>query len=320
MRSRKIIKKFVQLTAILLLIVFALPAIAYLMLQSSRIQTYVASNITRTISDQLDSKFTIGNVDIAFFYRVRLNDVYLEDLQGDTLLYARSIIAGIRNINLLNKAISIGSVDFNGAFVNLTIDSARIANIKYFVENIKSNNQKKGDWKVTFNNMRLNNSNLHLKNYHYRNREYGINFTDLNISEIEADIRRFAPSKDSLSFHISSLKFRESSGFILDGLTADFSESKTFLKFQNLAITTPSSSMTGNGVSLLFDRWSKFKRDSIFDGVKLMIDISNSSLSLDDLSYYASVFRNSDQQITFTGQLKGPISNLQGRNLAVGFA
>lgn len=319
MNSRKIIKKLVQLTAILLLIVFALPTIAYFLLQSSRIQTYVAGNLIKTISKNLNTEFTISKVEISFLYRVKLNDVYFEDVYGDTLIYAESIIAGIRNVNPVKKSVSLGSIDFNNAFIRLYIDSTRTVNVKYLVNQIKNRPKKEGKWNISFNNIRLNNSRLYLRNYYLKKRDYGINFTDMKISEIDADIKQFTPSKDSLWFRINSIEFREISGFELKNLTADFSQSKTFLNFRNLTIDTETSNIKGNGVALSFDRWSKFKRDTLFDGVNFNIDLEGSSLDLTDLGYYAPVFQNTDQHITLTGNMTGPLNNIKGRNLTIEF-
>ncbi|MBN2480901.1 MAG: translocation/assembly module TamB [Bacteroidales bacterium] len=319
MLSRKIIKKIIQLTGVLLLIVFTLPAIAYLLLQSSRIQTYVASAITKTISKNFNTELTIGKVNISFLYRVRLNDVYLEDVYGDTLLYAQSIIAGIRNVNPLKSSVSLGSIDFNEALIRLYIDSTRTANIKYFVNQIRSQKKSDGKWNIEFNNIRINHSRFYLYNYFHKNRDYGINFTDLKISEIDADIKQFNPSADSLSFYINALAFREISGFELENLTAGFSQSKTFLKFRDLKIETRTSVINADEIALTFDRWSKFKKDSLFGDVNFDIDLEGSSLNLADLGYYAPVFSNTYQSVSLTGRMTGPLNNIKGRNLNIGF-
>jgi hypothetical protein len=88
MRSRKIIKKILQISALLLILMFAMPATAFLLLQNTNIQTGVVNKVMQIVSQNLQTRFTIGKIDISFLYRVRLKDVYLEDLSGDTLLYA----------------------------------------------------------------------------------------------------------------------------------------------------------------------------------------------------------------------------------------
>ncbi|MBN1158429.1 MAG: translocation/assembly module TamB domain-containing protein [Bacteroidales bacterium] len=303
----------------LLLIVITLPAIAYLLLQSSRIQTRVATAVTRSIAKNINTEFTIGKVDISFLYRVRLNDVFLEDVYGDTLIYAGSIIAGIRNINPFNNSVSLGSIDFNDALIRLYIDSTRTANIKYFVNQLRGQKKKDSNWNVRLSNIRINSSRFDLHSYFQKNKEYGINFRDLKISEIDADIKQFNPSADSLFFYINSLAFREVSGFKLENLTAGFSLGKTFLSFRDLKIETRSSGINANEVSLSFDRWSKFKKDSLFAGVHFYVDLESSSLNLADLGYYAPVFNNTVQNVSLTSKMTGPLNNIKGRNLSIGF-
>ena len=232
MYSRKIIKKLVKIAALLLLIFITLPFVAFFLLQNSQVQTFVAGNITKIISRNLNTEVSLGKVNISFPYRLKIHDLYLEDIYGDTLIYSESLIAGIRNLNPVNHSISLGSVDLNKASVRLYIDSTRTVNIKYLVNHIKSNKQGDGKWDVSFNNIRLNNSKFHLYNFYYSSKENGINFKDLLVTNLEADIKQFTPGKDSLSFRINSLSFNESSGFAVKNLAADFSQSKKFLIFR----------------------------------------------------------------------------------------
>lgn len=144
MRSRKIIKKLVKITAILLLLVFAVPATAFLLLQSSRIQTELANRIMRVVSENLDTKFSISKIDMSFLYRIRLNDVYIEDFSGDTLLYVKSLTAGIRYVNPVKQEISVGSINLSEAFIGLSVDSTNNLNLKYLLDRFKRGWQREG--------------------------------------------------------------------------------------------------------------------------------------------------------------------------------
>lgn len=142
MQSRKFIKKIVQLTGITLLVFLALPATAFLLLQSNKIQNRLVNRAMQVVSRELDTKCSIGNIDISFLYRIRLHDVYLEDLSGDTLLFVRSLTAGIRMINPAKQTISIGSLNFDNALVSLSIDSTSTLNLNYFIKKLQGNGRK----------------------------------------------------------------------------------------------------------------------------------------------------------------------------------
>ena len=180
----------------------------------------------------LNTRFTIGKIDIAFLYRIRLNDVYLEDLSGDTLLYAESLTVGIRHINPLKQEISIGSINLNNALFRLAIDSARNLNLNYFIDKLRGNGKGKGDGKLISTTSRMTDGRFALRSYYSTPVEYGINYSDMHISGINADIKRFNPSPDSLSFFIKSLQFTEKSGFGLENLTGEFSREQNISVLQ----------------------------------------------------------------------------------------
>ncbi len=319
MLSSKIIKKLAQLAVILLLIVVAFPATAFILLQSSRIQTSVADRVMKVVSEELGTRFTISKIDIAFLYRVRLNDVYLQDMSGDTLIYVKSLTAGIRYFNPVAQKVTIGSLNFEKADLALAIDSVNGLNLSYFINKLSGNKQGKGGWTVQFANLRLRNSRFSLKNYGGRPVGYGINFSDIRVYDIDADVRQFRPSKDSLSFFVKSLSLKEKSGFILDKLSASFSQSRTFLSFRDVVMKTPYSVIKGDEIIMRFMSYNAFKADSFVNKVRLRINLSQARFDLADIGYFAPVFQNMHQQISFSGLVTGPVNNIHGKDLIIGF-
>lgn len=320
MRSRKIIKKLVQSATILLLLLLALPATAYLLLQSSRIQTSVATRVMEMVSEKLDTRFSISRINIAFLYRIRLDDVYLQDLSGDTLLYAKSVTAGIRYLNPANKVISIGSIDLEKTQVSLAIDSAYNLNLNYFLEKLRGNGKgKEGSWSVQFNNLRLRESRFNLRNFYYKTVAYGMNYSDIRVYELDADIKKFNPSKDSLSFFVKMLRLKEQGGFVLEKMTTKFSQSKTFMSFRDLEIKTPHSDINGDEITMRFRNYKAFKADSFERLVRFRISLDKSPFNLKDIGYFAPAFKNTNQEVTFSGNVYGPLSNFRGRKLSLTF-
>jgi hypothetical protein len=320
MRSRKIIKKITKLTVILLLMVIALQASAILLLQSSSIQTALANRFMKIVSEKLNTRFSISSIDISFLYRVRIKDVYLQDLNGDTLIYAESLTAGFRYINPIRREISIGSLNFNKASLALAIDSAGDLNLNYFLDKLRGNGQKKGGgWSILFNNIKLHDSRFSLRNNDYRPTEFGMNYTDLRAYAIDADVKRFSPKKDSLSFYIKSLQLKEQCGFTIDKLKGEFSQSKKFICFRKVTLKTPQSNIQGDEISLRFNGYSKFKADSFSRFVKLRVNLTGTELNLRDVGYFAPSFRYADQMVRISGKVDGPLSNLKGKDLDVQF-
>jgi hypothetical protein len=320
MVSRKIIKKFVQITAILLLIILAVPATAFLLLQNSKIQNQVTDKIMLSVSDKLGTRFSISSIDISFLYRVRLNDVYLEDLHGDTLIFVKRLTTGIKYINPASKSVSIGSINLDKAIVALAIDSTSELNLNFIIEKLKGDgNKKKAGWVVQFNNIRLQDTRFSLKNFDNNPVAYGINFSDLQTRHIDAELRRFKPSKDSLSFHLKSMRLEEKSGFIIREMSCDFSQHRTFLSFRNISLETNNSFIHGKDISLRFKDYNDFKGKAFTGNVRLRLDLEETELDFSDIGYFAPVFRDANQKIQITGLIKGPVNNIDAEDLDLHF-
>jgi hypothetical protein len=158
-----------------------------------------------------------------------------------------------------------------------------------------------------------------LKNYYSVPVDYGINFSDMKLYGINAFVKHFNPSPDSLSFEIKSFQFTEQSGFRLEKLSGKFSESKKFICFRDMGLETPYTNVKADEISLRFNDFGQFKADSFVRYVKLRLNLNQSKLDFYDLGFFTRSLRETKQVVTISGQIKGPVSNLKGKNLEIGF-
>ena len=84
--------------------------VLFLLIQIRIVQVYVAHRAAIYLSERLHTRVQIGSVDIQFFKKLVLEDVYIEDLHHDTLLYSEKLKLNIRDIDLKNHKIAIGSI------------------------------------------------------------------------------------------------------------------------------------------------------------------------------------------------------------------
>jgi hypothetical protein len=60
------------------------------------IQKWVIDEVTKAISKTTHTRTEVGHFRLSFFNQVVLKDVYIEDDQGDTLLFCKSLSAQIK--------------------------------------------------------------------------------------------------------------------------------------------------------------------------------------------------------------------------------
>lgn len=69
--------------------------VLYFLLQLPFVQNWLVHQATQYLSETLETRVSLQRVDIEFFDNVVLDELYVEDLNGDTLIYARKFSAGL---------------------------------------------------------------------------------------------------------------------------------------------------------------------------------------------------------------------------------
>ena len=289
---------------------------AFILLQSRKVQTYVAKKVMEVISENVNAKFTIRAIDISFFNKVKLNNVYIEDLNQDTLLYADQITASI--VKLPNKKrIPVNTITLENATLRLATDSANKVNIKFIIDGLRRKDTTKSPRLLTIRNIKFENSKFCLKTYNSKLNKQGINFSDLVLNKFNTEIRRFNKDADSVNFLIKSLSFEDHSGFLINNFYANTSISKNHLIFRDVKISTKLSRISGKKIALYFKSYKDFRLEAIYERVKLNLVFSPSDIDLNDIAFFSPKLYGTNQLINLSGEIKGSISNLKGRDIRI---
>ncbi|MEZ4959832.1 MAG: translocation/assembly module TamB domain-containing protein [Saprospiraceae bacterium] len=118
---------------ILALVVLSLALVVAIRIPS--VQTWATGKVAAMLSESLQAKIAVGGVKINFFKTAVLEDIYVEDRQGDTLLFAQVLKADIGIFNLLGNEIYLNHASLEGAYVDLHRRSAdSIFNYQFIVD------------------------------------------------------------------------------------------------------------------------------------------------------------------------------------------
>lgn len=112
-------KTFFRVALIILLLLLVSSIVLMLALKSPKVQTFVAQKVTEALSEKLDTKIDIGKVEITFFNRIYLEDLYIEDRRPDTLAYIGSVEATFNYFQLLRKKISLNNLKIDNVMVHM---------------------------------------------------------------------------------------------------------------------------------------------------------------------------------------------------------
>ena len=115
--KKKVLKIIGRIFLFLILLFFVL----VMVIRSPWGQDIIVSKLTDYISNKTNTKVAVGSLFITFSGDIQLEEVYLEDKAGDTLLYSKSLQLDLPIYPLLFKnEISVDDVDSEGLVANVT--------------------------------------------------------------------------------------------------------------------------------------------------------------------------------------------------------
>jgi len=143
----------------------------FISLQYPAMQTWLAQRATDILSDKLGTKVTIDRVSIQFFHRASFKNFYVEDLRGDTLLYAKEVNIGINTFSLWNKQLLVKKItldrvkfylhtDSSGQHNNLNELMAKIASAPTKVDTTAP--QSSFSWKIDLKDVGVNDADVRI--------------------------------------------------------------------------------------------------------------------------------------------------------------
>ncbi len=148
---RRFVKGTFRVLRYLFLFLFILMVAGWFVLQHEKVQNFLLTEVTDYLSEELETKVAARRIDYSFFDKLVLEDFYIEDHRGDTLLYSRALKASfdLNLLKILRKNYAIDDVYLTDARLNIFRDSAaQYSNLDLILKKIikekKTANQKKG--------------------------------------------------------------------------------------------------------------------------------------------------------------------------------
>lgn len=119
---------------------FLLVAIA---LQIPSVQNFAKDKAVTYLENKIKTKVSLGRIEIGLPKNIILEEVFLEDQQKDTLLYAKKIVADISLLKLLDNELEINAVNLNGINAKITKSIDGVFNFDYITDAFASEDKPK---------------------------------------------------------------------------------------------------------------------------------------------------------------------------------
>lgn len=292
--------------------------VAFLLIQLRNVQVFLAKKGAEYLSEKLHTRVEIGSVDIEFFKKLVLEDVYIEDLHHDTLLYAQQLKLEIGNFNIDQHKIDVSSVSLTNSKVALVqYKNEEDLNLQFILDVFKSKDtsrKQSADWDIRLQNVTLVNTSFVYQKQSHTDSTKGINYFDIHASNINSKINSVRIDHDTIHAVIDKLSTKEKSGFTLNSFSSVVKISPVGLQLDKLKIETPESKIVTN-LTFKYNTYRDF--NDFVNQVTLKADFDRSVVEMDDIAYFASDLKGWYQKLLVSGEISGKINNLRGKDMNI---
>lgn len=204
-KTAAVVKKIFRILLMILGSVFGLLLLILILIQFPFAQNILRKQIQSYVSEKIDTRFEIGKLHIGFPNDIAIENIYLEDRTGDTLLYGGMAGVNIKLFKLLKGEVILHTVDLKNitAKVNRSLPDT-VFNFRYIIDAFSSGEPSDHEdtssiifsiQNIHFENIRAvytdaitgNDAEILLKDFTTEFRKFDLHTMDFDIGKINID-------------------------------------------------------------------------------------------------------------------------------------
>ena len=250
-----IVAKVLRVIAIIVVIIVLINIALFITLSIPAVQKKATEFAISKIQPMVNTKLSIGSINLQLLNRVQLGKVYIEDQEQDTLLYAGKIDVRFSPLALLKNRLQFNSVlleDFTANVYREKPDST--FNFQFIIDAFASDDPKPKEpndnpMVIRFNNVKLKNGVAH---YHIRSEPTtpnNFNANHIDVYSLNADISAPSIDMEKLNVNIRKLSLVEHSGISLEALKTKVTSNGSRLMSDRLDIHINTTEIKGSDIA-----------------------------------------------------------------------
>ncbi len=193
----------------MLLLFFAV----YILIQIPSVQTWLVQQVTEKLTETFQTNVSVRKVNIDFFKTAVLEDIFIEDHQSDTLLFAKKIKTDIGIFALFRKEIFINQIQLEGVVANLVKkQNDSLFNYQFIIDAFSSDKPKvekdtASSWAFGIGKVLIKDTRFRMSNKNIDGFDLKATVGDLLIDAKEIDFKNHKIALSDLQLQETSVEY-----------------------------------------------------------------------------------------------------------------
>lgn len=297
--------------------ILALLLVVALLLTIPAVQTRVGGWVAERLSKELGAEVRIGSIAFRPFSELELRAVYLGDLRGDTLITVERLHVNGLQLRTSRRQVQARSLILQRARFALSIaEEDSTSNLTQLIDRLSSDTTSSEPWTIRCGSVDITGFHFTYHNAHWQPIPFGVDFEHVDVHAERVRGHQFLAAGDSIGMQLEELALLEKSGFQLDQLAGYALVSPRGIRVEQMALRTPNSHIDGQ-LRFTTTAWADYS--SFNDRVNMRVELDSSVVDFKDIAYFAPDLEGIELPIRISGRVRGPVSELKGRDLDIRF-
>jgi hypothetical protein len=314
-------RRFLKIIRNVVIALLLLGLIGYFAIQQPGFQTWLTQRVASYLSKELGTKVTLGRIEVDLWARLLIKDLYIEDQHQDTLAFIPELRLRTYQLDKQSGVLSIGAAEMDTPTFKIqkyASDSTfNYGFIVDYIDELSGPADTSSSTIIKISELKISNARFIYDNEHRPPRGvFGLDWNHMLVNQMNLDIRDFVSDEKGISASIKDISGSDVSGLEVKKFVSDLriGEGKVEMKGSDIAFN--SSNLKGDLIFKLNDIEdmdyfeTRVKMDHVFD---------NTVLQIGDLAYFVSDLEGMDKEIILSGNVKGTVDQLKGKNLRIDF-
>ncbi len=302
-------KRVLYILGVLLVSLVLVGGMLVAALTSDKVETAAVHLATKELSRALGTTASVGAVEYRFPARLAIRDIYIENLQHDTLAYVGLLYAHFSPLALRHDAIRFRHVRLENVVANVYKVDSTEWNYSFLLPLFQSDKPKdESPMKsiISVKDVQLSNLRLRYEDFVALIPEASMDLHEFSAERLDAQIEDFRASVSKRSSGSTDSKSPKT--FEVKSLKAHLIATDSLIAFPTLTAKLPNSKLDLSGIEI---NTAEAKEDI---RVKMTMD---ATLQPSDIALFVPRVSAMRRQVELSGQLSGKVDSLEFKHILV---
>ena len=274
------------------------------------IQRVASGLASDELSKLLGTRVSIGNINLGFLNRIILEDVKMDDEQGNEMLSVARISATYDVAPLLDGKIDISSAQLFGfnAHLNQETPDAK-PNFQFVIDALSSDSEEPSRIDLRINSLLIRRGNVSYDILSEAEKEGEFNLNHLRLSNMRANVSLKALRNDTLNASVKQMSVEETNcGYALNRLDFRIIGNTHHTTIDNFDIQLPNTTLLMDTIKIDYDSLGAL--NNFADNARFSFHLMPSDVTLQDVAAFVPNLKNFRDKIMVELLAEGTMNDL----------